>query len=247
MLFEWKETKLKGYLYKVAIGEKLNETQIEEIEKSHHRIYHEIKSLIEGVSNGKKDIIDIVNGVIEMAGQISAFDLKLMYHGERIRSATDSLSQIAETVYSTAEETTASITQISQATTDSTYSLNRVSDDSIKLNSNTNKNNKLVDQIRNENKEVIRQTNNMKTDVGTLIDKLKNIEESLSGINQIAEQTNLLALNASIEAARAGEAGRGFAVVADEIKKLSDETKGMLSAMKKLVDDMHQTKVQRVL
>jgi methyl-accepting chemotaxis protein len=54
--------------------------------------------------------------------------------------------------------------------------------------------------------------------------KINEIGNILSVIDDVAEQTNLLALNAAIIAAQAGEHGRGFAVVADEIKALAERT-----------------------
>ncbi|MDV7338085.1 methyl-accepting chemotaxis protein [Terasakiella sp. A23] len=76
------------------------------------------------------------------------------------------------------------------------------------------------------------------SNIQTLVDFVRNIEERLTGLNgaleevrgvsgaiqKIASQTNLLALNATIEAARAGDAGKGFAVVAGEVKNLAGQT-----------------------
>jgi methyl-accepting chemotaxis protein len=66
------------------------------------------------------------------------------------------------------------------------------------------------------------------TELGTMVERLNNkvneIDNIVTVINDIADQTNLLALNAAIEAARAGDQGRGFAVVADEVKKLAERT-----------------------
>ena len=76
------------------------------------------------------------------------------------------------------------------------------------------------------------------SNIQTLVDFVRNIEDRLNGLNgaleevrgvsgtiqKIASQTNLLALNATIEAARAGDAGKGFAVVAGEVKNLAGQT-----------------------
>jgi methyl-accepting chemotaxis protein len=71
-----------------------------------------------------------------------------------------------------------------------------------------------------------------------LADRIQEIDEIVTFIDDIAEETNLLALNASIEAARADKGGDGFAVVADEVKALAEETKGSAGEVSALVAEI---------
>ncbi|UPA12239.1 methyl-accepting chemotaxis protein [Borrelia venezuelensis] len=91
---------------------------------------------------------------------------------------------------------------------------------------------------------LIEKTNNARSQVSVIFEDIeKNNEEklkrvsavivgvqgSLETINSFLGATNMISLNAKLEAARAKEYGKGFSVVADEIKRLSDQSKSVMS------------------
>lgn len=75
------------------------------------------------------------------------------------------------------------------------------------------------------------------TEVGGIVDTLRQVGEAASQITQIALQTRLVAFNASVEAKRAGEAGRGFGVVADAVKDLAGKVE---ASSKQIMSTMGQ-------
>jgi methyl-accepting chemotaxis protein len=74
--------------------------------------------------------------------------------------------------------------------------------------------------------------------VSELKTSLEEINVLLKDIQDIATQTNLLALNASIESARAGEHGKGFAVVAEQVRKLSEQSKAIVTNITEVTADI---------
>lgn len=69
------------------------------------------------------------------------------------------------------------------------------------------------------------------TEVGGIVQTLREVSVAAGEITQIALQTRLVAFNASVEAKRAGEAGRGFGVVADAVRDLAAKVEASSKAI----------------
>ena len=133
---------------------------------------------------------------------------------EEINKATELLSTSTEELASSSEEVNASSEEISSIT-------QRISQGAQSQNIKFN--------------ELITISNNLRL---AFDEKITDINQASSLIENISTQVNMLSLNASIEAARAGEYGRGFSVVAENIRKLADDSKKSVNDVQETIDKL---------
>jgi methyl-accepting chemotaxis protein len=145
----------------------------------------------------------IVTGVTAQATELQATAQSMASSAEEtsrqsstVAAASEQATQNVNTVAAATEELAASVREILQRVTESTH-------------------------ITNETSKAANVAN---TDMMALSSAMDRIGQVVGLISGIAGQTNLLALNATIEATRAGDAGKGFAVVASEVKALANQT-----------------------
>lgn len=108
------------------------------------------------------------------------------------------------------------------------------------INENFNNSKQLIEKMRESTELNIK----IASEMNSLQNEMKKIEDIINIITEISNSTNLLALNASIEAARAGEYGKGFAVVAEEVRKLAEQsseaTENIISIINKVVTEINE-------
>lgn len=158
--------------------------------------------LVRFADDFEKSVRHVVDAVANAAAQIEQASATVT---ATVASSVD----VASTVSSAADETSASATMVAAATEEMSLSLSEVSTRVAESS-----------RIANQAYSRAEQTDDIVT---SLARDAQEIGEIISLVQDVAGQVNLLALNAAIEAARAGESGRGFAVVAQEVKNLANQ------------------------
>ncbi|WP_374384370.1 methyl-accepting chemotaxis protein [Dongia sp.] len=161
-------------------------------------------------------------GVID--GLIRTFDDTMSAELTQLTSASTELQATAQSMSSTAEETSRQATAVAAASEQASANVQTVAAAADELSASVAEISRQVEQSTQIAGKAVADAERTDAAVRILAEAAQKIGAVVGLINEIASQTNLLALNATIEAARAGEAGKGFAVVASEVKNLATQT-----------------------
>ncbi len=157
-------------------------------------------------------------------GLIKTFDDTMSSELAQLTSASTELQATAQSMSSTAEETSRQATAVAAASEQASANVQTVAAAADELSASVAEISRQVEQSTQIAGKAVSNAERTDAAVRVLADAAQKIGAVVGLINEIASQTNLLALNATIEAARAGEAGKGFAVVASEVKNLATQT-----------------------
>lgn len=183
----------------------------------------------------------IENTTLELDKNIVSFNEEFTGIYDASRGILDSVQQMSAAI----EEEASSVFTINDSMSNSLQSIDQTiaiskgiseksNEMSDKVDEGWNKINNIDGKMDTVNQTIISTAET----VSELKTSLEEINVLLKDIQDIATLTNLLALNASIESARAGEHGKGFAVVAEQVRKLSEQSKAIVTNITEVTADI---------
>ncbi len=161
---------------------------------------------------------------IALANLVRAFESNVAGMVGLLASGATELEATAQSMTTTATRTLQQAHIVSNASQDASHGIQTVAVSAEELTASITEISRQIAQSAKVTEQAVSETKRTEATVKALSEAADKIGQVVGLIADIAGQTNLLALNATIEAARAGDAGKGFAVVASEVKNLATQT-----------------------
>ena len=215
-------------------------------EADYQKAGQEVAEFYNRLVNNRKNFQGVLQKNMSALIQISALDLTLHHHTDKLIDICNSLADATKVIHSSSEDTTQIAAVVQDQHEELTNTIIAVSGESENVYKKIEEGQKELTLIRNLSSNTISSSEEMHHDMDMLSKVINRMNEVIEDINAISSQTNLLSLNASIEAARAGDAGKGFAVVADEIRNLADETQKLTGNMGQFVEGVKEASTKSV-
>jgi methyl-accepting chemotaxis protein len=159
-----------------------------------------------------------------LKGMTDKFDKNITAFIGELSQSSSVLGGIAQDLTNLSSTSLQQSSELSNASSVSTSSVNVVVSTTEELSSSIQEINFQINKASRVSREAVLKSQDANSAIVAFQEGAQKIGDIIGFIGDIAAQTNLLALNATIEAARAGDAGKGFAVVASEVKELANKT-----------------------